>query len=566
MLAAYPADPLVLDSWELENIFDEEFGNASGAGKRRREAIRREHEALWSTGQWGPPNYIPPAPPISAHERQQFNSFHGPRTQSYSCVLPGELVRHCVDRMSAGVLDAVQLLHLEHLVVDEYQDLNPMDLQFVDLFVTQGAHVFVCGDDDQSIYSFRFASPAGIQTFVTKYPACGQHTLSACFRCAPAVLDAAVALIAANPQPQRIAKHHASLYGSASPPLSGAVHRWRFNSETTEARAIAESCRDLIAAGLAPRDLLILVSNKNVLLPGLVREFQRVAVDFESPREESFVDSKGGRLALAVLRIVGNADDYVAHRALLGLRHGVGIGSCDSVTASVIANNLNYRSVFYQPLPAGFLRGRPLAALTAARAICSQMQQWSATDLLGLRAPEIEVIVAQALGTSEAQAWSAYAAQLPPGISLEEVRDHLQADTDEQQEALLRAVLTRQNLPIPPNGVLPPRVRAMTMHGAKGLSGKIVFIPGLEEEILPGQWRRPYPGLVLEAARMLYVSVTRARAACIISYATNRTVNGQRGATTPSRFAVNLNGQFLPRTAGLAAPEVLRIRQEVAQL
>ena len=178
LLTAYPAEPLVLDSWELENIFDAEFGCTSSIGKERREKIRLEHEAFWSTGQWGPPNYAPPNPPISAAERSQFSVFHGPRTQSYSCVLPGEIVRQCVTHMVAGTLNAVGLLNLEHLVVDEFQDLNPMDLQFVDAMAAQGAQLFVAGDDDQSIYSFRFASPAGIQSFIMHYPAAGS-TLSA---------------------------------------------------------------------------------------------------------------------------------------------------------------------------------------------------------------------------------------------------------------------------------------------------------------------------------------------------------------------------------------------------
>ena len=158
-----------MDDWELENVFDAEFGHA-WIGKERREKIRLEHEAFWSTGQWGPPNYVPAHPAITVAERNQFTAFHGPRTQAYSCVLPGEIVRQCVMQMAAGTLNAVGLLNIEHLVVDEFQDLNPMDLQFVDTMVTQGARVFVTGDDDQSIYSFRFASPAGIQSFVANIP------------------------------------------------------------------------------------------------------------------------------------------------------------------------------------------------------------------------------------------------------------------------------------------------------------------------------------------------------------------------------------------------------------
>jgi superfamily I DNA/RNA helicase len=212
LLGAYPTVPLVLDQWELENIFDGEFGHVEGTGKQRREQIRAHHEAFWSTGQWDPPNYAPPNPPITEDERQRFQAFHGPRTQTYSCVLPGEIVRQCVAQMRAGVLDPVTLLGIRHLIVDEFQDLNPLDLEFVDLLAVRGAQVFVAGDDDQSVYSFRFASPAGIQDFPTRYPNVGQHSLSACFRCTPAVLSMAEAVILANPLPNRIPKNYISLW------------------------------------------------------------------------------------------------------------------------------------------------------------------------------------------------------------------------------------------------------------------------------------------------------------------------------------------------------------------
>lgn len=118
LLQAYPADPMVMDQWELRHIFDAEFSNVSGRPRGRCEEIRREHEAFWSTGQWGPSNYIPPDPVISQAERQQFNAFHGPRTQTYSCVLPGEIVRQCVTRITAGTLDPVAQLHIQHLILD----------------------------------------------------------------------------------------------------------------------------------------------------------------------------------------------------------------------------------------------------------------------------------------------------------------------------------------------------------------------------------------------------------------------------------------------------------------
>jgi superfamily I DNA/RNA helicase len=62
-----------------------------------------------------------------------------------------------------------------------------------------GAMLFVAGDDDQSIYSFRHANPMGIVHFLATYPAATTHTLSACFRCTPAILGPASNLIAHNP-------------------------------------------------------------------------------------------------------------------------------------------------------------------------------------------------------------------------------------------------------------------------------------------------------------------------------------------------------------------------------
>jgi DNA helicase II / ATP-dependent DNA helicase PcrA len=71
-----------------------------------------------------------------------------------------------------------------------------------------------------------------------------------------------------------------------------------------------------------------------------------------------------------------------------------------------------------------------------------------------------------------------------------------------------------------------------------------VFIPGLEEEILPGEARRRYVGQVLESARMLFVSITRARLGCIVSFADSRVVNGRMQPQHPSRFTTSLGQPF----------------------
>jgi hypothetical protein len=251
---------------------------------------------------------------------------------------------------------------------------------------------------------------------------------------------------------------------------------------------------------------------------------------------------------------------------ILGLRPGVGIGTCHAIATAVINNALSYWDVFHNPLPGAVFRGRDLTALNHARQVCAQVGGWLPTDTLATRLAEIAAVLTATFSAAEAQTWQNYAAALPADMTLEELRNWLWADSDEQQMAVLQAVFTRLNQQMPAAAMLPPRVRIMSMHGAKGLSSPIVFVPGLEEHIFPGPWRQPYPGLVLEAARLLYVSITRARAVCILSYAAQRRVQGPMRATSASRFTTSLNGPFATRANGLQQPEVQQIKAEIANL
>jgi DNA helicase-2/ATP-dependent DNA helicase PcrA len=574
-LLVYPSDPLVLDNWELENVFDPEFSSASGFRPSRpgtgypparAKLIRLDYEAFCGTGQWTPPNYIPPNPPISQAERTAYGRFHHPRTQLYACVLPGEIVRQCVEYMQVGSLNPAGLLGIRHLIVDEYQDLNPSDLAFVDGLIDNGVNVFVAGDDDQSLYSFRFASPQGIQSFLNRHPHAGDYQLSHCFRSTPNVLSAGQTLMAVFSEPTRIPKQLSSLYANANPPEPGLVYRWHFQSGVQEARSIATSCQELMKGGLPPREIIILVGDTRTILPTIVQALRDVGVPFESPRTESFLDTRSGRFIFSLLRVVCDPYDYVAHRLILGLRPQVGPSTWNAIAEAVIANNLNYREIFYRPIPRGIFSGRALTAVNHARTTCSAISHWQLTDTIVQRSNELYTLLQSVFGQADADLWLTEIAHLPQEMTLVELRDYLWADNDEQRASLLQTAYARLGLSQPAGGFLPPKVRIMTMHGAKGLSATVVFIPGLEEEILPGFHRRPYPGLVLEAARMLYVSITRARAACVLSYARTRVTYGNYARQTPSRFVPHLGGGFVARATGFQNQEIRQLLQLTANL
>lgn len=556
-LNSYPVDPRVLDEWETEFVLDREFGEHAGEpSTQRQEKIRLHHEAFWATGQFNPTNYVLPTPPISTAEQNAFDSFHRRRTQLYAAVLPGELIRQCVLRIRAGTLDVRALLGIEHLIVDEFQDLNELDQEFVRHIATAGAHLFVAGDDDQSVYSFRFAAPHGIQTFHQTHPGCGDHALSACFRCAPVVLDAANALIQAFGAGSRLQKAPIALLGQAQPPVQGQVLRWRMANDKVEARALAESCRDLVAAGVPPDRIMILPTNYRALRSGLKVALDAVGVPNELHDEDRFVSRPAGRLIYALLRIVASSDDYVALRTVLGIRKGVGVTTCNALADSVTANNFNYRDLFYtNPLPFALPSTRAQTALSAAQGVLNSIGGWQSVDTLGQRLHDLTGLVATTLDAAAAGEWTAFAASLPPFLTLEELSAVLAADGDQQRRLVFEAAYQRVGLPVPVPPPVPSRVQIMTMHGAKGLDADIVFIPGLEEELIPGSRRSPYVGLVEESARLLFVSITRARVSCIISYVGHRFFNGTMAQHTASRFANHLNGPFGWRTGGLTPAE-----------
>lgn len=451
------------------------------------------------------------------------------------------------------------LLTSRALTGQQCQDLNQSDIDFIESLIHSGVTAFIAGDDDQSIYSFRYAAPSAIQQFPTWHPGVGNHVLADCFRCAQDVVASANTLIAHFALPNRIPKVLVSMHGQANPPEGGVVHRWHFHRDRDEADAVALSCRALIAAGIPSHELLVLVSNKRAQIPLLRQAFQQAHVEFDAPRADSFLDEDPGRFILSILRIVCDPNDYVAHRTSIGSLPGVGSGTCHRIAVETLNAAIRYRDIFYIPLPAHFLHGRALNAVNRARGICAQFTGWSAGETLAQRGGDLTAAVTQTFGAAAAAQWAAFTNQLPLDITLEELRDYVWADNDEQQAMVLERVYQRLNLQIPAGGFLPPKVRLMTMHGAKGLNATVVFIPGLEETILPGNFRQPYPGLVLEAARLLYVSITRARAACILSYADRRLVYGKLVQQHPSQFLMQTGGAFHLQYSGMTDPEVAAI-------
>lgn len=255
-----------------------------------------------------------------------------------------------------------------------------------------------------------------------------------------------------------------------------------------------------------------------------------------------------------MLAIATDPQSYIAHRTLLGIRKAVGVRTCHAIAEAVIANHRNFRDLFYGPIPDRLLSPRQLKAVRDAAEICADVAMWDNAECLSDRVDELcaHVVAIRGDDPGVADDLRAFLSELPGDMTLEETLLYLGADRDDDRRKVLDAYVVRTGSALNPDELVPDRVRIMTMHSAKGLSASIVFIPALDDELLPGAKRARYPGQVLEAARMLYVAITRARVACIVSYADKRFGFGYLEPATPSRFATRLGGKFAPRSAGIS--------------
>ena len=568
-LNLYPTDPTIMDDWELSTIFDAEFAQVANINPTRCGEIRRDHEAFWSTGVWNPPNLPVLNNPVTQADRNTFNGFYVPRTQAYSCVLPGEIVRTCVAQIQAGLIDPVAVLGVEHLIVDEVQDLNPCDFDFMNALIQSGVNVFISGDDDQSVYSFRFAFPQGIQNFTNQYPNSTDHVLNDCFRCTPAVLNAASQVIANFPASNRIVKNLTSVYSASVPINNGFTQSNIFNSPTQEARYIANSCQELINNGTPPKEIMILIGNKRAQLNIITTALDALNIGYDANQRDDFKDSNHGRFLQSILRILDNANDYVAYRILLGTPKGIGIATCKNITDKVIANNINYQSLFYNPLPAAVFTGRESTAINKAKGTIAIIQNWTLADTINVRASDIDNLLLNNFTQAEVTDWRTFINGLPIDMTLDEVKDFLQTDSQEEKDNIIKRVNERIN-PNPQNPIVAPlanKIRIMSFHSSKGLSAKVVFIPGLEETIFPNLFAQQVPGLILESARLLYVAITRAKAACILSFTRYRNMFGTNTPMTPSRFCAATGTVFSQQNNPLlSAGEVQLIMTSIGDL
>lgn len=575
LLREFPSDPILLDNWEQTHIFDQEFANTHGCNKTRAEEIRLAHDAYWQTLEEDR------RAEVSEQERTSFNRFHRNRTNLYNCVLPGEVIFRCVQAIDLGSLDERTLPQIQHLIVDEYQDLNRCDQRFIELLCSHVSSLFIAGDDDQSIYSFRHANPNGIINFGEGQFEISSHELTACFRCTPAILEPSITLISHNPN--RLEKSLQSMYSNAVPPVQGFFQCWRFQNQRDEFSAIANSCRNLINSGMSGQEseIVILLSNRKLQLEQLTRALDEQSLPYSPPVNEKQTSKIGIRAVYCLLRICNEAqaeiEDYPAYRSLLKLLHGVGDSTSKSIADGCVQNNQNFRDLFLMQESPDWLTLRQTQAHSRMIEIVQNVKTWDIESLLNDSYDAIINVLRDSIFTGGNKAqdyideWISLSEDLPPEMTLEELLRYFSARNVEEQQSILDSILSRIGTETDDSSNR--RIRILTMHGAKGLSGKVVFIPSSNQGIMPDYNSLRSPGDLIEKRRLFYVSLTRAKAACILSYCDHYTdssayiIDGRRFVRTArSQFLNEIEVHSINRPNGLSEDEISEILQYISGL
>jgi DNA helicase-2/ATP-dependent DNA helicase PcrA len=458
-------------------------------GKRDCSRRIRAFEAAWARLQSEQPGW--PADPIDA----QFQTALLEWLVFHRAMLIGELVPEAYHYLRHNPASEA-LFAFDHVIVDEYQDLNRAEQDLIDLLGGNGQTAIV-GDVDQSIYRFRHANPEGIEGFGVTHPETHDENLDECRRCPTRVVSIADHLIRRN-HPGQNRPRLRPFPGNPE----GEVHVVQWPSIDDEAQGLAEYVSWLITErNIAPGEILILTPRR--LIGYRIRDrIASAGVAVHSFYHEEALEDDDAQRAFAALTLLVNNEDRVALRWWLA--HGA---STERVGP--------YRRL------REYCEGSGVAPWAAMTALASGQLQLPNTRTLVRTFREL----IQLLDSIRDQDLETVVNTLLPG-NLEGCRVLREAallalPECENAEKLFDALRTTVTQPeMPDEGDF---VRIMSLHKSKGLTSRVAIVAGCIRGLVPFQNLDETPAeqaqILLEQRRLFYVAITRCTEILVLSSA-----------------------------------------------
>ena len=448
----------------------------------------------------------------------------------------------------------------QFVLVDEYQDTNFAQHLIVQRLCEVHRRICVVGDDAQSIYSFRGANIDNILQFKNQYPGCRIFKLERNYRSTQNIVNAANSLIHKNTKQIQKTVYSEKEEGSK-------VSVCASYSDYEEAYAVAGKISDMRMRNYEYADFAILYRT-NAQSRILEEALRKRGIPYKIYGGLSFYQRKEVKDVVSYFRLIVNPHDEEAFKRVINYpARGIGDTTLDKLITAATTNNVSFWTVLSDPIGYALPINKGTAKkLSDFRELIEGFIKRNAD----LSAEEIATVVVKESGIVS----TLFQDRSVEGISKQEnlqellkgIAEFCDIRREEGTERVSLAdflsevsLLTDQDNDKDEQA---NKITMMTVHAAKGLEFKNVFVVGMEEDLFPSQMSKDSPKAIEEERRLFYVAITRAEQNCILTYAKSRYRNGQSAMCSPSRFLKDIDVQFLSVPADAQAADTFAQSRE----
>ena len=448
-----------------------------------------------------------------------------------------------------------------YILVDEYQDTNFAQHSIVLQLAKNHQHVCVVGDDAQSIYSFRGADIDNILYFTKVYPDTKVFKLEQNYRSTQTIVRAANSLIEKNQWQIRKEVFSEKEKGEA-------IGVYQAYSDVEEGDIVVNKIAELRREKRYAYSDFAILYRTNAQSRIFEEAMRKRSMPYRIYGGLSFYQRKEIKDVIAYFRLIVNPNDEEAFKRIINYpARGIGGTTVGKIIAAATGHNVSLWTVLCEPLAYGlnFNKGT-VGKLQAFRELISAF----ITDAAEKNAYEIGADIIRQSGIINDVCQDNSPENLSRKENIEELVNGMSDFCAQRQEegnpnVLLGDFLSEVSLLTDQDSDKDgddEKITLMTVHSAKGLEFKNVFVVGMEENLFPSGMVGDSPRALEEERRLFYVAITRAEEHCFLSYAKTRFRYGKMEFGSPSRFLKDIDVRFLrlPQDAGMFR----RVEEEAA--
>ncbi len=431
------------------------------------------------------------------------------------------------------------------LLVDEYQDTNPVQYRLVRLLAGERRNLCVVGDDDQSIYRWRGADIRNILDFERDFPRVKVVKLEQNYRSTSTILSAAGAVVAQNRG--RKAK---TLW--TENPLGEKIVYKRLEDERAEARFICQEAARWLRTGGTLRDIAVFYRT-NAQSRSAEDALVADGIPYHMVGGMRFYERMEVKDILAYLKLIDNPADEISIKRIINVPpRGIGHSTVDRIDEIAAAQGLIYFDALRAAAGSSALSTGPRSKVAAFVRMIDDIIELSGN----LQLAELAAKIINDTGYSTRLKEERTAEAADRLANLEELLVAMEEFSRGGDDAGLSQFLEQVALvsDLERNDAGKSSTTLMTLHSAKGLEFPLVFIIGMEEKLFPHARSLEDPEQMEEERRLCYVGMTRAREKLFLTNARRRRIFGQDQFNQPSRFIADIPKELLESDESVSAP------------